>query len=179
MTREDLVRSIRHFRRSVQWLGVCPGLLLGSSPAPAQTCTCPAFELPAAVKQADVIFVGKSLSATNDSTAATGNSDGDGWLPGVEFQTRLLFDVETVVKGAPPRFIEVVTPTGSCGFPFAVGKIYLVVGRRRGEAVATDACQGNVSGFDAIDARAAAIREALHPQVPVSKPTTSATPSQR
>ncbi len=109
-----------------------------------------------------MIFVGKSLSATNDSTGAMKNDSG-GWTGGVEFQTRLLFDVETVIKGELPRFVEVVTPTGSCGFAFTVGETYLVVGKGQGGAVSTDSCKGNVSGSAAIDSRAAAIRKVLYP----------------
>ena len=143
--------------RSVLWLGACLGLLGGASRAAANLCDCPALEIPAVVERADIIFVGKSLSATNDSSPAKNDR-----LPAVEFQTRLLFDVETVVKGDAPRFIEVVTSTNICGFPFAVGKTYLVVGKRQGARVSTDACQGNISGGDAIDDRVDAIRDVLH-----------------
>ena len=110
-----------------------------------------------------MIFVGRSLSATNDSSGATRNAEGDGWLSGAEYQTRLLFDVATILKGDPPRFVEVVTSTSPCGFRFAVGETYLVVGKRQGGALSTNSCLGTVSGLGAIDARAAAIRKVLHP----------------
>jgi hypothetical protein len=132
------------------------GLLLGSSPASAQSCPCPAFDLRAVVDEAEVIFVGKCLTATTDSTGATMHSDD--WQTGVEFQTRLAFDVQTAVKGRPPRFVEVVTPTGACGFAFTVGETYLVAGSWQGAVVSTDICKGNVSGLDASETRAEAIR---------------------
>lgn len=154
---EHMVPAVLCVRRAVRWLGACTGLCFGVLSGAAQTCPCPEFKLPAVVAQADIIFVGKSLSATTDSSALSG-----GRLPAIEFQTRLLFDVETVIKGKAPRFVEVVTPTSSCAFPFAVGKTYLVLGKRQGGAVSTDACQGNVSGNDAIDDRVDAIRDELH-----------------
>jgi hypothetical protein len=165
MTREEIFASFPRLPRCPHWVrGWGWMALLGCPPATAQNCPCPSFQLPAIVRQAEVVFIGKSLTATNDSTdAGREGADDDGWLPGVEFQTRLAFDVESILKGHAPRFIEVVTPTGDCGFPFEVGKTYLVIGKRRGAPVSTDACQGNVSGHDAINARAAAIREVLHP----------------
>jgi len=78
----------------------------------AQSCPCPTGGLPEAVKSADAIFIGRSLSATNDSIAPQRNGAG-GWKDaGVEFQTRLTFDVQTVIQGRLPRFAEVITPTG-------------------------------------------------------------------
>lgn len=158
----DLVHSIHRFRRSVLWAGTAVGLFLGPSPVAAQTCPCPSFDLSAVVEQADAIFIGKSLSATTDSTQATMNSDGS-WKAGDEGLTRLLFDVQTVIKGDPPRVVEVGTSPSPCGFAFAVGETYLVVGNGQGGSVTTDICNGNVSGLDAIDARAAAIRDILDP----------------
>ncbi len=154
-----MVHSSSRIRHAVQRAGAGAALLLGASLAAAQGCPCPSVDLPALVRESDVIFVGRSVSATTDSTPATESSDGNGWIGGIEFQTRLLFHVESVLKGGLPRFAEVTTPTGPCGFAFAVGETYLVVGRRQGAAVATDSCKGNVSGRDAIDARAAAIRQ--------------------
>jgi hypothetical protein len=84
-----------------------------------------------------------------------------------------MFDVGVVLKGSTPRSTAVVTPVGPCGFPFAVGQDYLVTGSRRGGGVVTDACQGNVAGVEAIRARAAAIRELLHPK---AKPSAAPTP---
>ena len=86
-----------------------------------------------------------------------------------EIQTRLLFDVATVLKGDPPRFAEVVTSTGPCEFRFAVGETYLVVGKRQGAMVNTDRCQGNVKGADTITDRVEAIRDALTVPPPESR----------
>jgi hypothetical protein len=154
---------MRRFRYSLGWAGAAAGLFLGWWPAAAQPCPCPTFDLTGVVKEADMILVGRALSATTDSTGAKWNDEVNGWRSNVEFQTRLLFDVQTIIKGAPPRFVEVVTPTGPCGFPFAVGETYVVVGKSQGQWLATDACKGNVSGAEAIDARVTAIRNALHP----------------
>jgi len=127
----------------------------------AQGCPCPTSGFAEVAKNADTIFVGKSLSATNDSKAPAEDGAG-GWTgPREEFQTRLTFDVQTVVKGKLPRFVEVVTPTGICGFSFSVGEEYLVVGMLHGTVVATDACKGNASGSDLIELRTAEIRETL------------------
>lgn len=153
--------SIRHLAGSRWWVGIGLALCLGASPALADRCECPVLKIPDVVKRADVIFVGKSLSATSDASPPMRNNGGNGWLPGEELQTRLLFDVGTVIKGKAPRFVEVVTPATSCAFRFAVGKKYLVVGTRQGGAVSTDACQGNTAGDDAIDDRVDAIRDVL------------------
>jgi hypothetical protein len=155
-------RSSRRIRLAVRWAGAGAGLLLGSSLAAAQSCPCPTVDLAALVRQADVIFVGRSVSATTDSTPAIKDADDD-WTGGIEFQTRLLFEVQSVLKGDPLPFAEVTTPTGPCGFAFAVGETYLVLGQKRGAAVSTDSCKGNVSGRDAIDGRAAAIRQVHRP----------------
>jgi len=143
--------------------GACIGLLLASSIADGQGCPCAKRELSTIVRQADVIFVGTPLAATTDSTRMGGQ-------PAQEFQTRLMFNVTTVVKGSTTRATAVVTPIGPCGFAFAVGAEYLVVGKKQGGGVVTDACWGNVTGRDAIRARAAAIREVMHPKAkqPVS-----------
>src|SRR5262249_53045410 len=117
------------------------GVLIASQQLMAQSCPCPAFDLAQSVKNADTIFVGRSLSATNDSAPAMRNGSG-GWKDaGVEFQTRLTFEVQTVIKGNLPRFAEVVTPTGLCGFGFAVGERYLIMGVRRGGGALTCSCQ--------------------------------------
>lgn len=161
-----MIGSHRRSRFSSAWRRTCAGLLLSCSPVAAQTCPCPKYDLAAIVKRADVIFVGKVLSATDDSTEATRNKDGT-WWGGVEYQTRFMLDVSTVLKGNPPRFVEVATPTGLCGFVFVVGKTYLATGTGQGQGapVITDVCRGNVKE-DAIDTRAALIRDILYPPRP-------------
>jgi hypothetical protein len=155
-------------RLSLRCLGSTVALIaltvtLHAPPSAAQACPCPKYDLAAIVKQADVIFVGKVLSATGDSTGDMRKKDGTG-LSGVEYQRRFMLDVSTILKGAPPRFVEVATPTGPCGFMFAVGNTYLVTGTGdgRGTPMVTDICRGNVKG-DAIENRAALIRDMLHP----------------
>jgi hypothetical protein len=134
--------------------GVGVGLLLVASLAGGEPCPCAKRDLQTVVEQADLIFVGRPLAATTDSASTAGR-------PAVEFQARLTFDVALVLKGSTPRATTVVTPSGPCGFGFVVGTEYLVVGRRQGGGVVTDACQGNVAGVEPIRARAAAIRETL------------------
>ena len=158
MSGERFARWMRRGRRGAG--GVAAWFFLGAPPVAAQTCPCPTFDLPAIVQEADAIFVGRALSATNDSTGAMRNSNG-GWVGGADSQTRLLFDVQTVIKGAPPRFVEVVTPINPCMALFSVGETYLVVSKGQGAAVTTDTCKGNVSGSDAIDTRVEAIRNVL------------------
>ena len=137
------------------------GALGASTRLMAQGCPCPTLDLSGVARGADAIFVGRSLSATNDSAAPAEDGAG-GWTGGGdEFQTRLTFDVQMVVKGKLPRFVEVVTPTGSCGFTFSVGEQYLIVGALHGTVVATDSCKGTVSGSDLIESRTEAIRDAL------------------
>jgi len=127
----------------------------------AQSCPCPTGGLSGAVKSADAIFVGRSLSATEDATAPQRDGRG-GWKDaGVAFQTRLTFDVQTVIKGKLPRFAEVITPSGPCGFRFSVGERYLVIGVLRGATVMTDSCKGNASGSEQVAARRAAIEKLL------------------
>jgi len=136
-------------------------VILAAPDLAAQTCPCATFDLAAVVKNADAIFVGRSLTATTDSTPPSGDSTA-GWTDaGVEFQTRLAFEVETAIKGNLPRFVEVISPIGPCGFRFSVGERYLVTGKVRGTAVATDSCKGNLSGSELVEARTAAIRELL------------------
>jgi len=136
-------------------------VIVGSREVMAQRCSCPTFDLAEAVKNADAIFVGKSLSATSDSSAPV-RDGAAGWKDaGIEYQTRLTFDVQTVVKGNLPRFAEVINPTGPCGFGFSVGERYLIMGTGRGAAVTTDSCKGNLSGSEAIEARSAAIQNLL------------------
>ncbi len=116
------------------------------------------------MNQADVIFVGKVLSATTDA-AAPKQTDGGTWsVEGTgDYQTRLMIDVSTVLKGSPPRLVEVVTPTGPCGFIFFVGKTYLVTAAGKGTPVATDVCHGNVTG-NAIEFRRTLMEDVLHPK---------------
>jgi hypothetical protein len=144
--------------------GACLALLLASSVAHGQGCPCAKRELSTTVKQADVIFVGTPLAATTDSTSL-------GRQPAQEVQTRLMFQVTTVLKGSTTRSTAVATPTGPCGFAFTVGTEYLVVGTKQGGGVVTDACQGNVSGANAIQARAAAIREMMNPKAKPPAPS--------
>ena len=149
---------------TLRCLGLTVALIaLTATMSAAQACPCPKYDLGAIVKQADVIFVGKVLSATGDSSGDMRKKDGTG-LGGVEYQGRFMLDVSTIIKGAPPRFVEVVTPAGPCGFMFAVGNTYLVTGagQGRGTPVVTDICRGNVKG-EAIENRAALIRDMLHP----------------
>ena len=99
------------------------------------------------------------LSATNDSAQNV-----DGGAPGVaEYQARVTVDVSTILKGNPPRIVEVVTPKGPCQFTFFVGDTYLVTGSGQGATVTTDVCQANARG-NAIDGRAESIRVVLHPE---------------
>lgn len=133
------------------------GLLLVASTAAGQACPCAKRDLATIVKQADLIFAGKPLAATTDSTTM-------GRQPSVQYQARFTFDVATTLKGSTPRATTVVTAVGPCGAGFVVGTDYLVVGKKQGDDVVTDACQGNVAGVDAIRARAAAMRETLHPK---------------
>jgi len=161
MSDESFARWARRVRRSAAWAGVAAWFFLGAPPVAAQPCPCPTFDVAAIVQQAGVIFVGRALSATTESTRSMRDSNG-GWIGANDSQmTRLLFDVQTVIKGAPPRFVEVVTPLNLCGASFAVGETYLVVGNEAGAAVITDACKGNISGSDAINTRVEAIRNAL------------------
>ena len=139
-------------------------MLLASSVADGQGCPCAKRDLSTLVKQADVIFVGKPLAATTDSTSI-------GRQPAQEYQTRLMFDVATVLKGSTTRATPVVTPIGPCGFAFTVGTDYLVVGRKQGGGVVTDACWGNVTGGDAIRGRAAAIRAVMQPKTKPPAPS--------
>lgn len=143
-------------------VGTCAGVLLVASGAGGQACPCVQRDLAAIVKQADVIFAGKPLAATTDSATM-------GRQPNVEYQARFTFDVAAVLKGNTPRATTVVTPSGPCGYGFAVGGDYLVIGKKQGDVVVTDACQGNAAGVDAIRAHAAAIRTALNP--PASPPS--------
>jgi hypothetical protein len=141
------------------WMLASGWLFLTGAPAAAQSCPCPKYDLPAIVRKADAIFIGKVLSATDD---AAPNIDGGG--PGaVEYQARVMVDVSTILKGNPPRFVELVTPKGPCQFTFAVGNTYLVTGSGRGATVTTDVCQANARG-NAIDGRAESIRDVLHPE---------------
>lgn len=167
MTARRLAGTIGRVRADAKVGGVCLGLLLVASAAGGQPCPCAKRDLAAVVEQADVIFVGRPLAATTDS-AATGGQ------PALDFQARLAFDVALVLKGSTTRATTVVTPIGPCGFPFAVGTDYLVVGRRQDGRLVTDACQGNVAGVEAIGARAGAIRGALESKA--SPPAPTATP---
>jgi hypothetical protein len=134
--------------------GVAITALLGGAAAGGQTCPCPPRDPAAVVKQADVIFAGRPLAATTDSSTV-------GREPNVPYQARFTFDVVTVLKGSTPRATTVVTPVGPCGAGFVVGGDYLVTGKRQGDAVFTDACQGNAAGLDAIRTRSASIRATL------------------
>jgi len=137
--------------------GALAAVLLRAPTAGGQACPCTNRDLAATVKHADVIFAGKPLAATTDSTTV-------GREPNVPYQARFTFDVATVLKGTTPRSTTVVTPGGACGAGFVVGGDYLVVGKRQGDAVFTDACQGNAAGLDAIRRRSAAIRATLNPK---------------
>jgi hypothetical protein len=139
-------------------------LLLLASVARGQGCPCARRDLAGIVKQADVIFVGTPLAATTDSTVI-------GRPPAQAVQTRLMFQVTTVLKGSTSRSTAVATPAGPCGFGFAVGTEYLVAGTKQGGGVVTDACQGNVSGRGAIQARAAAIRDLVSPKAKPPAPS--------
>jgi hypothetical protein len=146
----------------------CVGLLLCVSIASGQGCPCAKRDLATAVKQADVIFAGRPLAATTDASRA-GNQQ---LIP---YQARFAFDVATVLKGSTTRATTVVTPVGPCGAGFVVGSEYLVIGKKDdGGGIVTDACQGNVTGDDAIRARAAAIRAVLAPAA--APPTATAAP---
>lgn len=133
------------------------GLVLTASVAGGQACPCAKRDLATVVAQADVIFVGKPLAATTDSTML-------GRQPAVEYQARFQFDVGVTLKGTTARSTTVVSPVGPCQARFAVGTDYLVIGKRQGNGVVTDSCQGNVAGVEAIRARAAAIRDAQQPK---------------
>jgi hypothetical protein len=109
------------------------------------------------VAQAGLIFVGRPLAATTDAARVGGQAN-------TPVQTRLMFDVGAVLKGSTPRATAVVTPAGPCGFPFAVGEEYLVIGTQQGDGIVTDVCQGNVTGLGAIRARATTIRAMLTPK---------------
>lgn len=146
-------------------IGACAIVLLAAPVARGQACPCEKRDLATTVKQADVIFAGRPLAATTDSSTV-------GREPNVPYQARFSFDVAAVLKGSTPRATTVVTPVGPCGAGFVVGGDYLVVGKRQGDAIFTDACQGNASGLDAIRARSAAIRATLAP------PASSAPPAQ-
>ena len=164
MMRQRLGWTIRRPRGYAAIGGACMGAMLVASVAGGQACPCAQRDLATIVKQADVIFAGKPLAATTDSATM-------GRQPNVEYQARFTFDVGAVLKGRTPRATTVVTPSGPCGFGFAVGGDYLVIGKKQGEVIVTDACQGNAVGVDAIRARTAAIRAALAPAASPPGPT--------
>lgn len=167
MKRHRLAGTIRQTLAYAVAGGAFAAVLLVANRARGQACPCAQRDLATIVKQADVIFAGKPLAATTDSATM-------GRQPNVEYQARFTFDVATVLKGSTPRATTVVTPAGACGFGFAVGGDYLVIGKRQGDVIVTDACQGNAAGVDAIRTRSAAIRTALAP--PASPPDQTATP---
>jgi hypothetical protein len=167
MMLQRLAGTIRGTLRYAAVGGACMGLLLVASTAGGQACPCAKRDLATVVKQADVIFVGRPLAATTDS-ASTGGQ------PAVDFQARFTFDVAVVLKGSTARATTVVTPVGPCGSGFVVGTDYLVIGKKQGGGLFTDACQGNVAGVDAIRARSAAIRTTL--AAPASRPAPTAAP---
>lgn len=161
-----IVGTVRRTWRPTGLGGACAGMLLVASTASGQACPCAKRDLAIVVQQADVIFVGKPLAATTDSATM-------GRQPNLEYQARFAFDAEVVLKGSTPRAITVVTPSGPCGAGFAVGTDYLVIGRRQGGGLFTDACQGNVAGVEAIRARATAIRAELAAKGSRPAPTTA------
>jgi hypothetical protein len=74
-------------------------ILLASTEMMAERCPCPTVDEAEAIKRADAISIGKSLSATTDSSAPVRDGAG-GWrdaVGGGAVQTRLTFDVQTVM----------------------------------------------------------------------------------
>jgi hypothetical protein len=148
-------------------LAVLPLLEVGfaRSSAWAQACPCTAPDVARATAQANVIFVGKVLSAVDNGSGNMVQQNGQ-WRSDSSGASVITFtmQVDTSLKGTVMKLTTIATPS-VCGYPLAVGQTYLVFAARNATGLWTDACKGNVAG-PAVATRAAEVLRVLAPPTP-------------
>jgi len=113
--------------------------LLGYAPSTALACSCVRFTRPDYARQATLVFTG-TVTHVDVHSGPLVFSTAD--------PVDVLFDVETVYKGAPTRTTAVSTVAGAatCGYEFQAGRRYTVFAWLRDGKLDAGSCNGNVEG---------------------------------
>jgi len=109
------------------------GLGIAAIAPPARACTCGRVGLIRSTVRADAVFVGMPVRASSpgpNQWGVYGNA------------RRYTFEVEQIYKGTVVDTVEVVTATSDagCGYPFKLGKRYLVFAYASGDSLVTSNC---------------------------------------
>jgi hypothetical protein len=106
---------------------------------PALACTCMPFTKPDYARQATLVFTG---------TVTSVDVRGGPLVRSSMNPVDVVFDVETVYKGAPTKTVVVhtVASDASCGYYFEAGHRYTVFPRLQDGKLQAGLCLGNVDG---------------------------------
>jgi hypothetical protein len=106
---------------------------------PALACSCVPFTKPDYARQATIVFTGTVARVNLHSGLVVSSS-----MNPVE----VLFDVETVYKGAPTKTTTIFTvaSSASCGYEFVLGRRYTVFPWLQDGKLDANLCTGTVEG---------------------------------
>ena len=112
---------------------------LAYAPSTALACSCVPFTKPAYAQQATLVFTGTATRVDVHSGPLVFSS-----MDPVD----VVFDVETVYKGAPTKTttISTVASGASCGYEFQAGRRYTVFPSLRDGKLDAGLCQGTIEG---------------------------------
>jgi hypothetical protein len=108
-----------------------PLTLAWATPAPARACTCAERTLEQHIADADAIFEARVVSVEPLNPAGAGGGP-----------LRVTLDVVQTWRDANAESLEAITPghAAACGYPFEVGRTYLVYARRVDGALHVGLC---------------------------------------
>jgi hypothetical protein len=157
-------------RAAAALAAVVLGLVLAAVPiSHVAACDCALVDLPDAVRQADVAFVGR---------LAAHRRGGDNF--GFPALGEWIWSVERSRDAGTAPSVTVVAETddgGNCGVVFGTGERWLVVASRHDGALQTNGCLPNVRMENASPETRAVIAELVTAEVDTNKPAPSSIPS--
>lgn len=112
---------------------------LAYAPSPALACTCRPLTKPVYAQQATLVFTGTVIRV---------DVHGGPLILSSMDPVDVVFDVETVYKGAPTKTTTIFTVSSgaSCGYEFETGRRYTVFPWLQDGRLQAGLCQGNVEG---------------------------------
>lgn len=124
-------------------------LLVPALATPAHACSCIPESRMSMYERATDVFIGTVASGPEALAGGPAATPAPGWnTVGSGGKVLYTLDVGETFKGGATGRVEVSTPSDSaaCGYPFEVGKQFLVFARRGTHHLHTDLCMGTAGG---------------------------------
>ena len=124
-------------------------LLAPAGARSALACSCVPESRMSMFDRATDVFLATVASGPEAITGGPAATPAPGWnAVGLGGKVLYTLDVSESFKGSASGHVEVSTPadSASCGYPFEVGKTFLVFARRGTHHLHTDLCMGTAGG---------------------------------